>query len=213
MNSLEKLKKFRQRIDELSGPIEENLSKICKLDRECMEKQKFVENLAIPVIQQWTKSRRDLRQKRFKAIKTALERMEQIANEKVKIANQSYETIDAYVVQLDKLYAKITHQKIKKLKATEKSDTKKHKRKSKVALAETETNLADTFDPTSYVDMPVDPNEPTYCFCNQVSFGRMICCDNKNCPLEWFHFDCVGLTGEPKGRWYCKPCAENLNKK
>lgn len=27
-------------------------------------------------------------------------------------------------------------------------------------------------------DMPVDPYEPKYCFCNQVSFGKMIECDN-----------------------------------
>lgn len=72
MTSLEKLKKFRQKIDELSGPIEENLSKICQLDRECMEKQRFVEQLAIPVVQNWTKSRRDLRQKRYKSIKVLL---------------------------------------------------------------------------------------------------------------------------------------------
>ncbi len=25
---------------------------------------------------------------------------------------------------------------------------------------------------------PLDPNEPTYCLCNQVSFGEMIGCDN-----------------------------------
>lgn len=28
------------------------------------------------------------------------------------------------------------------------------------------------------IDMPVDPNEPTYCFCNRVSFGEMVGCDN-----------------------------------
>jgi hypothetical protein len=27
-------------------------------------------------------------------------------------------------------------------------------------------------------DMPVDPNEPTYCFCNRVAFGDMVGCDN-----------------------------------
>lgn len=26
--------------------------------------------------------------------------------------------------------------------------------------------------------MPVDPNEPTYCVCQQVSYGEMIGCDN-----------------------------------
>ena len=25
---------------------------------------------------------------------------------------------------------------------------------------------------------PLDPNEPTYCLCQQVSFGEMIGCDN-----------------------------------
>ena len=29
------------------------------------------------------------------------------------------------------------------------------------------------------VDMPVDPNEPTYCLCQQVSYGEMIGCDNQ----------------------------------
>lgn len=28
------------------------------------------------------------------------------------------------------------------------------------------------------IDMPVDPNEPVYCTCHQVSYGEMIGCDN-----------------------------------
>lgn len=28
------------------------------------------------------------------------------------------------------------------------------------------------------LDCPVDPNEPTYCFCQQVSYGEMVACDN-----------------------------------
>lgn len=27
-----------------------------------------------------------------------------------------------------------------------------------------------------------------YCTCNQVSFGNMVACDNKDCPFEWFHW-------------------------
>ncbi|CAM0135645.1 unnamed protein product [Umbelopsis sp. WA50703] len=27
-------------------------------------------------------------------------------------------------------------------------------------------------------EMPVDPNEPVYCFCRQVSYGEMVACDN-----------------------------------
>ncbi|XP_004493148.1 PHD finger protein ING2 [Cicer arietinum] len=59
------------------------------------------------------------------------------------------------------------------------------------------------------VDQPIDPNEPTYCVCHQVSFGDMIACDNENCRGgEWFHYSCVGLTQETrfKGKWYCPTC-------
>ena len=33
------------------------------------------------------------------------------------------------------------------------------------------------------IDLPIDPNEPTYCFCNRVSFGEMIACDNDHCKV------------------------------
>lgn len=56
-------------------------------------------------------------------------------------------------------------------------------------------------------EMPIDKAEPTYCYCDQVSFDEMVGCDNPDCPYEWFHFICVGLTAQPKGNWYCRFCA------
>ncbi|XP_035723103.1 inhibitor of growth protein 5-like [Vespa mandarinia] len=67
--------------------------------------------------------------------------------------------------------------------------------------------------PADVLDMPVDPNEPTYCLCHQVSYGEMIGCDNPDCPIEWFHFACVGLTTKPKGKWYCPKCTQDRKKK
>ena len=56
--------------------------------------------------------------------------------------------------------------------------------------------------------------EPLYCYCRQVSFGEMVGCDGENCPYEWFHMECVGLTAPPKGSWYCDEClAENKSRK
>ncbi|XP_064296388.1 inhibitor of growth protein 1 isoform X1 [Phalacrocorax carbo] len=77
-----------------------------------------------------------------------------------------------------------------------KAKTSKKKKRSK-AKAEREA---------SPPDLPIDPNEPTYCLCNQVSYGEMIGCDNDECPIEWFHFSCVGLNHKPKGKWYCPKC-------
>ncbi|KAL2916250.1 hypothetical protein HK105_204341 [Polyrhizophydium stewartii] len=104
------------------------------------------------------------------------------------------------------------------------------------------------------VDMAIDPNEPTYCICKQVSFGEMIgtfhisrlasisadarayqrgisacvpasdyvfsgeivmlskICDNDDCPIEWFHYLCVGLTDPVKGKWFCPICVEKRKK-
>ncbi|XP_054268462.1 inhibitor of growth protein 3-like isoform X1 [Macrosteles quadrilineatus] len=55
-------------------------------------------------------------------------------------------------------------------------------------------------------DVSYDANEPRYCICNEVAYGGMVACDNKNCPYEWFHYPCVGITDPPKGSWYCPQC-------
>lgn len=49
--------------------------------------------------------------------------------------------------------------------------------------------------------------EPRYCICNDVSYGDMIACDKENCPIEWYHLDCVGLKTIPKGSWVCPQCS------
>mmetsp|Transcript_12503 Transcript_12503/g.31764 ORF Transcript_12503/g.31764 Transcript_12503/m.31764 type:complete len:311 (+) Transcript_12503:396-1328(+) len=58
------------------------------------------------------------------------------------------------------------------------------------------------------MDMMVDPNEPTYCYCNRVSFGQMVACDADDCAWEWFHIECVGIQPHlmPKGKWLCPEC-------
>jgi hypothetical protein len=48
--------------------------------------------------------------------------------------------------------------------------------------------------------------EPVYCLCQRVAFGDMVACDNEDCPIEWFHYPCVGLTKQPKNAWLCPKC-------
>ena len=54
-------------------------------------------------------------------------------------------------------------------------------------------------------------DDRTYCYCNRVSFGNMIGCDDNECAREWFHLSCVGLTDPPKGEWYCDECRSRRN--
>ncbi|RLV90458.1 Transcriptional regulatory protein PHO23 [Spathaspora sp. JA1] len=55
-------------------------------------------------------------------------------------------------------------------------------------------------------------NEPTYCYCNQVSFGEMVGCDGDDCKREWFHLPCIGFKNPPKGKWYCDDCLVKMKK-
>ncbi|CAG8789006.1 2218_t:CDS:1, partial [Racocetra persica] len=32
-----------------------------------------------------------------------------------------------------------------------------------------------------------------------------------NCPIEWYHLDCVGLKAVPEGRWFCDTCRGNTS--
>ena len=59
---------------------------------------------------------------------------------------------------------------------------------------------------------PVDACEPVYCYCQRVSFGDMVACDNESCAIEWFHYECMGLTPgtEAPEKWYCKECTAKL---
>lgn len=54
------------------------------------------------------------------------------------------------------------------------------------------------------------PGEDVYCYCQMISDGEMIACDNKNCKIEWFHIQCLGLKKVPKGTWYCEECKEMM---
>lgn len=54
------------------------------------------------------------------------------------------------------------------------------------------------------------PEVDVYCICQKEEFGAMIACDNPQCPVQWFHFACVGITREPTGHWYCDECQLKL---
>lgn len=48
-----------------------------------------------------------------------------------------------------------------------------------------------------------------YCRCPYDEVSEMIACDAEGCPIEWFHFECVGIMVPPKGKWYCPECRKN----
>ena len=45
-------------------------------------------------------------------------------------------------------------------------------------------------------EVELEEDGSIYCLCQQVSSGKMVACENQDCPLAWFHFGCVGLQGK-----------------
>ena len=80
------------------------------------------------------------------------------------------------------------------------------KKKRKAGRQTNQTNQSISRDQTIVTALPpeetIDPDEPTYCLCDQISYGEMIMCDNDSCSIEWFHFSCVSLLTKPKGNYY-----------
>ena len=48
-----------------------------------------------------------------------------------------------------------------------------------------------------------------HCVCQKPQSGKMIGCDNPDCKIEWFHYNCMGIKRAPKGKWYCSNCKKN----
>jgi hypothetical protein len=44
------------------------------------------------------------------------------------------------------------------------------------------------------------------CVCGGKGRGEMVGCENPDCPSEWFHLQCVGLSKVPAGKWFCPEC-------
>ncbi|XP_017609960.1 PHD finger protein ING1-like [Gossypium arboreum] len=160
-----------------------------------------------------------------------------IADEKVALAIQTYDLVDSHIQQLDQ-YLKMSDDELRRERENaataspvpSPNSTTKFGRSNEsgrggrkktrlataaaAAAAAAEVAAAAAENPTGMeLDLPVDPNEPTYCLCNQVSYGEMVACDNPNCKIEWFHFGCVGLKEQPRGKWYCPDCAALKNRR
>lgn len=93
------------------------------------------------------------------------------------------------------------------------SSSKKHGRGGQPPLVAGEDSGDSLLLLDDNLDWGCDPNEPRYCICNQVSYGDMVACDNDDCPFEWFHYPCVGISQPPKGKWFCPQCTSAMKRR
>ncbi|KAI0983369.1 hypothetical protein GJ496_000235 [Pomphorhynchus laevis] len=84
------------------------------------------------------------------------------------------------------------------------------------------SGTADTCDGSNSTDImistaPLQRNrrdteeDKPYCYCKEPSYGSMVACDNPNCEIIWFHYDCVGIEKAPEGKWFCDDCKNTMD--
>ncbi|KAG7900700.1 hypothetical protein KL935_002633 [Ogataea polymorpha] len=90
----------------------------------------------------------------------------------------------------------------------------KKERKDKIEKNDKQTRISiklGTESPVEPTPLPVPetPPQEQYCVCRGPSMGKMIACDNSSCPIEWFHYKCVGLYTDPADKhWFCSSDCE-----
>jgi len=231
------LEHYLDSLETLPGELRRNFTKMT--DKDVMNKDIMVQ--IDGASDDYLRKVRDLSPTKRKAemekIQHMFKKAKELSDEKVNIAVATYEMIDKHIRKLDSDLAKFESEmkdkgrlsqteseeeevvdkkkmKDKKKKGVKEDDNRKKKKAKKVENLTTPLiSYVGSGVPQEVLDMPVDPNEPTYCTCQQVSYGEMIGCDNQDCPIEWFHFGCMDLSHKPKGKWYCPKCLPMFKKK
>eukprot|EP00871_Galdieria_phlegrea_P003079 jgi/Galph1/3772/GphlegSOOS_G2403.1 len=171
------------KVSSLPSDLKNSFSKIKELDAKCLALQTEADRLYEECLergQSRSKSSESLK-RLWKDLEETQREMTTLTDQKVKLAEKAYEAVDKNVRQLDeKLREFEAH-----LRAEGKWPVNAQERKLTIGSG---TNLKSSRERGErklsnlavIEDMPVDPNEPRYCYCNQVSYGEMIACDNTN---------------------------------
>jgi hypothetical protein len=230
------LENYLESISTLPAELRRNFSLMRELDDRTKETSTQVEEMMVAYQSSNKKNLKELfTDEQIQQMREELENCVSHCDEKVSLAVQTYDLVDKHIRRLDqdlkKFEAELEDERKqqqqvhsqtlkstggKKLAQQQQQGTglgKVPRKKDQKAPGDARGPLGANGMPLgAEVEMPIDPNEPTYCTCGRVSFGEMIGCDNAECPIEWFHFECVGLNGPVKGKWYCPECSAKMKK-
>eukprot|EP00035_Acanthoeca_spectabilis_P024871 m.455763 g.455763 ORF g.455763 m.455763 type:complete len:208 (+) comp20934_c0_seq1:203-826(+) len=197
------LERYLDTVETLPAELHKNLGAMKELDEQAEEQGAKLEVRCKKFLEAMQELSPQKRRDEIKTIQDEFKRTRQLSEKKVALSLQTYETVDKYIQELDTELNQFEAEHSvggdargrKRGRGDSESGGRRKMRGNSIS---DETDRID--------DMPVDPNEPTYCLCQQVSYGEMIACDNPDCSTEWFHFACVNLKEKPTRKWYCPMC-------
>ncbi|KAG1673419.1 hypothetical protein FOA52_002184 [Chlamydomonas sp. UWO 241] len=222
------LKRYIDRVADVPGELRRHLALIRDLDEKAQVLQADIEAHS---------GKSASRSKKGPAaggydLASAVTKLVSLADEKVTIAAQVYDFIDKHIQGLDEdlrsldgeiradrqrlmlgedetardaLDARAHRGRGGRPPASAAAGDKSNRKKRKLSALE---GLEEEDAAGSHL-LPIQAdNEPLYCYCQKPSHGEMVACDHDECAVEWFHYECVGLTAAPTGEWHCPDCAK-----
>lgn len=242
MTNASYLEHYLDSLQHLPVELQRNFNLMRDLDNRAHNLMKVIDLTADNILPELGLLDSESKRQRLDDIQGLFDKAKEFCDDKVQLAIQTYELVDKHIRRLDsdlarfdsEIQDKVINSRAAQLAARELEEPakgrKKHREKtshgkkkrsglsseddsSKLLVVAKKQNAEPEIHPSDVLDMPVDPNEPTYCLCSQVSYGEMIGCDNVDCPIEWFHFACVNLMVKPKGKWYCPKCSLDRKRK
>eukprot|EP00102_Acyrthosiphon_pisum_P022833 XP_016660043.1 PREDICTED: inhibitor of growth protein 4-like isoform X2 [Acyrthosiphon pisum] len=243
MASAPYLDELKNSLNNLPDELHRNFSLMQELDLRSQKVMNNIDKMANNYMSNVKEYSVDKKKETMASIKHHFDAAKAYSDDKVQLSIQTYELVDKHIRKLDtellkfkgkiQLQTDMRNAAIKaKINLPPKKGLKTTSALPSVSAVITPSNPTNSLDDvavgtgclsgpsvdhgiahSAYVDMPIDPNEPTFCLCKQVSFGEMIGCDNPDCEIEWFHFACLNLTTKPKGKWFCPNCVKDKKKK
>ncbi|XP_015371039.1 PREDICTED: inhibitor of growth protein 4-like [Diuraphis noxia] len=233
---------FMDSLKELPNELHRNFSLMLDLDSRSQKLMTNIDKMTGSYMLNVKKHSVEEKKKTMARIQQKFDAAKELSDDKVQLSIQTYELVDQRIRRLDSEIARFKSKIQLKAGIRESAFNAKKKLQLKKGTQLTSATslvgaVSDLTSPAYSVanvpvetssftgsvvdagvihaadaDMPIDPNEPTFCLCNQVSFGEMIGCDDPDCAIEWFHFGCVNLITKPKGKWFCPKCTKDKKK-
>jgi hypothetical protein len=209
-------------VEVLPLELQRNYTLIRQLDESA---QQLMDQVAKETAKVTTIAKKMTAEEKKKALNTIGQLLNEVikrGEEKYALAKSTYDTVDRHCTKLDDDLQKIEdEQMVGSTRVSEQTPTAEkgqssqgESRRGRKKRTREEDYTSDSLqNSVSFSNMPIDPNEPRYCYCQRVSFGEMVACDNEECDIEWFHLECTELESVPKGAWFCKHCSANKKKK
>ncbi|KAF1749659.1 hypothetical protein GCK72_026127 [Caenorhabditis remanei] len=202
---------------ELPPKIKEGMEKIGVLDRKVAAKMEGIETTKAEFVEYFKEMDQEQKVAACKYIEKEYQEASDLSERKIKIAEGIRKAIEKVKREFQEgtmnFIENYPEPEVSKARKPKKKAAKKEKKQPSTEEPCSSSSLA----PSSASEVPskkgsrlkkkkVAEEEQLWCYCREEKPGEMIFCEDPECAIQWFHFECIGMKVAPEGDWFCKEC-------